>query len=86
MATDEDSSLLGAVSYAIVPPSSQFSINTINGIGQVLVVAALDREVTDLYRITIVATDGGKCQLSLYRRKTSLRVKSVYVSWISIKL
>ena len=61
MATDEDSGPLGTVNYTIVPPSSQFSINTMNGIGQVLVVAELDREDTDFYRITIVATDGGKC-------------------------
>lgn len=70
MATDEDSGPLGTVNYTIVPPSSQFSINLINGIGQVLVVAELDREDTDFYRITIAAMDGGKYEMSL-------RVKSI---------
>ena len=63
---DEDSGPLGTVSYAIVPPSNQFSINTVNGVGQVLVVAQLDREVTDFYRITVVATDGGKSPIILW--------------------
>ena len=58
MASDDDSGLLGTVTYAIVPPSDKFSINT--ELGEILVVGELDRETTDFYRITVTATDGGK--------------------------
>ena len=60
-ATDEDSEVLGNITFEVFPADSLFSVTTLlSGGGQLIVEGELDRETDDTYTITILARDGGK--------------------------
>jgi len=60
-ATDEDSGTNGEVVYQLANDEGNFAIDAV---GDITLVASLDREVTAVYNLTIMALDHGQPQMT----------------------
>ena len=57
MAEEHDIGVNADLAYSIIDPSSSFAIDPLNA--TIFTILPLDREVQDVYNVTVVVSDGG---------------------------